>query len=323
MNSTGKAGDFVFLLLFAFIFIFPISADPIPDDEYYPDEDYFLSDELLSDEGLLIYEIPHFIYELRSFDELFPELSQSQKARVFSTEGLKQSFGKDGAPIMLPNPDSGIDILSSVMKKDPSHIIEVLTVVPYGQKELDILDIYNALGRIDDIKNHSVYIRDRDVHIFTETTRLESAVHRVPVSDPPPRDTLPLSETMHLRFREIYLGNLFLRGDLSHSLYGISFDITNFRDVYYFFIPIMRAERLSIVIYLEPVKDGVLIYCMSGFYLPGFIADRVNLTQDINNRVTVLLSWIIEGLRKQESLAVEDERKIFSFMQTGEGIETE
>ena len=319
MHLTRRTAGLGILFFFIFIFIFPLSADSVPDeedylaedylDEYYFDEDYlyedyiaedyFFSDEPLYDEGFLIYEIPHFIYELRSFNEIFPGLSQNQKDHAFSGEGLKQSFGRDGSPMLLPDPGSEIDILTSVMKKDPSHIVEVLTVVPYNERELDILDIYNALGRIEDIKNHSVFSRGRDVYIFTETTRLESAVNRVPVSDPPPRDMLPHSETMYLRFREIYIGNLFLRGDLSHSLYGISFDITNFRDVYYFIIPIMRAERLSIVIYLEPVKEGVLIYCMSGFYVPNFIAERVNLTADINNRITVLLSWITEGLRRQ------------------------
>ena len=196
MDFTRKTAESSILFFIVFFITFPLRADPLPDDaldldenyldEYYFIEDYFLNDELLHDEGYLIYEIPHFIYELRSFDDIFSGLSQSQKARVFSNEGLKHFFEKDGSPVLLPDPDSEINILNSVMKKEPSNIIEVLTLVPYSERELDILDIYNALGRIEEIKNHSVYFGGRDLYVFTETTRLESAENRMPVSDPPP-----------------------------------------------------------------------------------------------------------------------------------------
>jgi hypothetical protein len=63
----------------------------------------------------------------------------------------------------------------------------------------------------------------------------------------------------------------------------------------------MKAEKFSTVIYLEPVKEGVLIYSISGLYIPGFIADKVNLTPSVNNRITVLLKWITSGLRTQEN----------------------
>jgi hypothetical protein len=116
---------------------------------------------------------------------------------------------------------------------------------------------------------------------------------------------LPYSETMYLRLKDKYYGNLYIRGDVSMSLYGITYSMTNFTDVRYFLIPIIRAERISIIIYLEPVKEGVLIYSMSGIYLPGFIASRVNLTPNINIRISVLLKWITDGLRRQEIIAAQ------------------
>jgi hypothetical protein len=218
-----------------------------------------------------------------------------------SGAGLRYSFEKNGSPMLIPDSDSGIDLLSSVMKKNPSHIVEALVVVPYNKRELDMLDIYNALGRIKNIKDHTIRSNGREISIFTETTRLESAQNRKPIPDPLPTDTLPYSETMYLHFADPFIGDFFIRGDVSISLYGLTYSMTNFTDVWYSFFRIMRAERFSVIIYLEPVKEGILIYSMSGLYLPGFVANRIKLTANMNSRITVLLSWIIDGLRLQES----------------------
>jgi hypothetical protein len=228
---------------------------------------------------------------------------------AFSGEGIKNFFEKDGSPALTPHPDSRIDLLSSVMSKNPSHIIEAMVVVPYNERELDILDIYNALRRIGNIQDYPVTINDKDYIILEETTRLASAKSRKSIPDPPPVNTLPYSETMYLRFKDAYYGNLYIRGDVSMSLYGIMYNMTNFTDVRYFLIPIIKAERLSIVIYLEPIKEGVLVYSVSGLYLPGFIADRVNLSPSINRRITVLLKWIVDSLRKQESITIRRENE--------------
>jgi len=268
-------------------------------------EEPLLSEDLFFDDGSFVFEAPDLIFEvpvfeIRSFDELFPNLSRIQIRRVMSNMGLRNSFEADDSPMLLPDPNSSIDLLSIVMEKKPSHLIEALLVVPYKERELDLLDIYNALGRIENIKDHSVSSNGNDVHIFTESTRLESARNRRPVSDPSPANLLPYSDTIYLRLKDAFFGNLFLRGDVSISLYGITYSMTNFTDVRYFLLPVMKAERFSAVIYLEPIKEGILIYSMSGFYIPGFIADRVNLTPNINGRIAVFINWITDSLRKQE-----------------------
>jgi hypothetical protein len=106
---------------------------------------------------------------------------------------------------------------------------------------------------------------------------------------------------MYLRFTDTNIGSIYFKGDISVSLYGITYNLTNFRDINFSIFRIMRAERISIIIYLEPVKEGVLIYSMSGLYLPGFIIKRMNLTPNIHARITSLINWITEGLRMQEN----------------------
>jgi len=88
-------------------------------------------------------------------------------------------------------------------------------------------------------------------------------------------------------------------------LYGITYDLTNFRDVNFAIFRVMGANKVSIITYLEPVKEGILIYNVSGLSLPGFIVNRMNLTPNINNRITSLIGWMTEGIRWQERLAVE------------------
>jgi hypothetical protein len=76
--------------------------------------------------------------------------------------------------------------------------------------------------------------------------------------------------------------------------------MTNFRDVSYYIFRVMKSDRFSAIIYIEPIKEGILIYSVSGLYLPNFIAKKINLTPNMNRRITVLLNWVIEGLAFQE-----------------------
>jgi len=288
--------------------------DPQPDPEGEnspPDEKIILAgesipvEEPLDDDAFffeappLIFEVPEF--ETRTFDAIFPNFSRMQRMIAMDNRGLRHSFTKDEPAALIPNPDLEIDLLGSVMKKNPSHLIEALILVPYKKKEFDLLDIYNALGRIEKIKNYPALMNGNDFYVFTESSRIESARNRKAIPDPPPAVTLPFADTMYLCLKEINFGNLFIRADISISAYGITYSMTNFTDVRYFLVPMMRAERFNTIIYLEPVKEGVLIYSMTGFYIPGFIADRVNLTPSINRRIEIFTNWITDGLREQEN----------------------
>jgi len=301
VNSV-RAAVGLLLLLGLLVFIPPLCAQSLPDEEEPAvTEEPFSGDESIIFEGPpLIFEASPII-EIRSFDAIFPGFSRYKRISAMSKEGFRNSFEKDEYPLIIPDPDSGIDLLSDVIKKKPSHVVEALVVVPYNERELDILDIYNALRKIRDIKDYPINLNGNDIYIFTETTRLENARNRNPIPDPAPADMLPYSETMYLRFVDPYMGDLYLRGDISVSLYGITYSMTNFRDIRYSVFRIMKEERFTAIIYLEPVKEGILIYSMSGLYLPAFIAKRINLTPNMNRRITVLLNWIIDGLKRQES----------------------
>jgi len=274
-----------------------VSIDtPDTGGESFSEEDF--EDSFLFDAPELVIEAVPF-EGLRFFDEIFPGLSEFQKELVMGSSGIKNAFEKDGSPMMTPAYDSGVNLVDSVMKRKPSHIVEALVVIPYGERELDLLDIYNALGKIKNIQNQQVMVNKVNTNTFTETTRLDNAKNRKPVSDPPPSDTLPFSETLYLKLVDKFIGDLYVRGEIQASLFGITYDMTNFRDVTYFIFSVMKAERFTAIIYVEPVKEGVLIYGMSGMYLPGFIAKKVNITPNMNRRINILISWITEGLAEE------------------------
>jgi len=269
------------------------------------EEDY--DDYLFFENAALVIEASPVI-EMRSFTDIFPNFSLSLRRRAMSGMGLRRSYESNDIPMYLPSSSSGINLLSSVMEKNPTHIIEALIVVPYNKKEFDLLDIYNAMGRIELIKEQTLPLRDgSEYSVFKNTTRLESGERRRVITDPPPASVLPYSETIYVRFTDRNIGHVFLRGDISFSLYGMTYNMTNFRDINFSIFRIMQAEKVIITIYLEPVKEGILIYSLSGLSLPGFIVSRMNLTPNINARITVLLNWIKEGLRRQETPPQETE----------------
>jgi len=315
MNSVGKIIGFC--LIFAFISpLFADDEDKGDDEMTVSEEPRFITDEAgLSDEfdyeefdetfffnaPTLVFEVPEF--EPRSFSDVFPNLSARQRSTAMSNIGLRNAFEKNGAPTFSPAPDSELNLYNKILAKRPSHLIEALVLVPYGKRELDLIDIYNALRRIKNIQDYKLIVRDREYKIFQDTTRLESAQRRRPIADPPHTDTLPLSETMYLRFVDLSMGDLYLRGEVTISLYGLTYTLTNFRDVTYSIFTVMRAERYLTIIYLEPVKEGILIYSMSGLNIPSFVSSRINLTLSMNYRITVLINWIKDGLIKEENNA--------------------
>jgi hypothetical protein len=270
-----------------------LSEDP------YIDDDSFFDDTFIFNAPTLVFEAP--VFETRSYYKIFPDLSLRQKANVRSNVGIRNSFEKNDTPTMVPAPDSGIDLYNKVMTKKPSHIIEALIVLPYGKRELDLLDIYNALRNIKNIQDFTLNVRGKDYKIFQDTTRLESAQKRKPIPDPPPSDMLPFSETMYMRFVDLSMGDLYLRGDISVSLYGLTYSLTNFRDVSYSIFKVMNAGKFTAIIYIEPVKEGILVYSMSGLYIPSFVANRINLAVSMNYRITVLINWIADGLKREEN----------------------
>jgi hypothetical protein len=237
---------------------------------------------------------------LRSFDEIFTTLGEARKREVFGDEGLIRSVKRNEKLEFIPAPNSGIDLAGVINRENPSYLAESLLVIPYQGHILDRLDIYNALGRIGDLKGrlyHS-HTRNAEVALFEEATRIESERNTRAVADPPPSRVLPNSETVYIRLKDVNFGNSYYRGDMSVSPYGVTYNITNFRNISYLVFTVMKEGKFSAVLYMEPLTEGMLIYSMAGADASDFIAGLIDIPSAISKRLAVFIGWISDGLKR-------------------------
>jgi len=239
---------------------------------------------------------------LRSFDELFPVIGESQKMEAFSPGGYIRAPEKNESLEITPAAGSGINLQAAVMKAKPSFLVESLLVIPYQGKVLDKLDAYNALGKIRDLKGrlYSSHSRNAVVPLFEDATRLESEKKTNPVPDPGPARELPVSETVYIRLKDINFGNTYYRGEMTTSTYGVTYSLSNFRNISYLLFTVMKEERFTAILYMEPLKEGMLVYSVAGADTSDFIASRIDIPSAISKRLAVFIGWINDGLTEKK-----------------------
>ena len=236
---------------------------------------------------------------LRSFDEIFPGIGENERSGVFSPEGLIRSVRGSENPAFLPAAGSGIDLHDTVMRINPSYIAESLLVIPYHDRTLERLDIYNALGKISDLKGrlyHS-HTRDAEIPLFEDATRIESERNTRAIPDPPPARELPRLETTFIRLKDVNFGNSYYRAEMTASTYGITYKLTNFRTLSFLFFPVLRDGKFTAILYMEPLLEGMLVYSMAGADASDFISNRVDIPSAINKRLAVFIAWISDGIK--------------------------
>ena len=233
----------------------------------------------------------------RSFDSIFPRMGESQKREVFSEGGYIQSYGKNEPLQIVPVPGSGITILDDLLKKKPTYLAESLVVVPYAGRQLTKLDAYNALGKIRDLKGRQYRSYSKGaVPLFEDATRIESPGKNNPIPDPPPARTLPSSETVYIRLKDANFGNSFYKGTISATPYGLTYTLTNFKNLTYLVMTVMKEEKFTAILYMEPLAEGMMIYSLAGADASDFIAGKVHIPTAISKRLEVFVAWICDWL---------------------------
>jgi hypothetical protein len=235
----------------------------------------------------------------RSLDEIFPGLEENEKKEVFSEAGLIRSYERDEPLKLIPAPSSGIDLQSAVMRSKPSYLAESLLVVPYGGKNLDRIDAYNAAGNIRGLKGrlyHS-FTRQANIPLFEDATRIESPDRNNSIPDPPPASELPVSDTVYIRLKDVNFGNCDYRAALSSSSYGVTCNLTNYKTITYIFFTVMKEERFSAILYMEPLEEGMLIYSVAGTDASNFVASKIDIPSAIEKRLAVFIGWISDGVK--------------------------
>jgi hypothetical protein len=235
----------------------------------------------------------------RSFSKLFPGITESQRKAIFTEEGLIRALGKNQALELLPSPDSGIDLAGPILAKNHPYHTESLLVVPYSEKIFNKLDAYNALGNIRGLKGrlYRSHSRSAEVPLFEDATRVESAKRNRAIPDPEPAGELPFTETVHIRLKDANFGNTYYRSYMYQSLYGINYTLTNYKNFNYFIFTIMKEERFSAALYMEPLIEGMLVYSTAGADASDFIASKVDVPTTVAKRLAVFVGWLRDGLK--------------------------
>jgi len=177
-------------------------------------------------------------------------------------------------------------------------LAESLLVIPYQDKVFTVLDAYNALGKISDLKGrvyHS-HTRNADVPLFQEAARLENDKSGKEVPDPLPARKLPNSETVFIRLKDINFGNCYYRTDMSVTPFGLTYKITNTKNITYLLFTVLKEEKFTSILYIEPLTEGMLVYSMAGADASDFISGMIDIPSAISKRLMVFLSWISDNL---------------------------
>jgi hypothetical protein len=252
---------------------------------------------------LLLFIANNIFAQTRSFDEIFPNLNKDIRNSVFSNSGYVKSSQKTSGFIIMGNDkNSKLDpqIVNNVLRKNPGYLVESILVVP--DSSVNLLNIYNALGNIRDLRGrlYNSATRNQAVPLFEEATRIQSNKQTNAIPDPAPSKTLPRTETVYIRLKDVNFGNTYYRGDMALVQNGLRYTLTNFRNISYLFVPVMKEEKFIAQLYFEPIQEGILIYSVAGADISDFVASKIDIDSAISKRLNVIISWAADGIRKKQ-----------------------
>jgi len=241
------------------------------------------------------------LFAQRGFNDIFPNMGQDFRNAVFSESGYVKS-GEKSSGFELTGVSSGIDfqIINGVMGKNPRYIVESILVIPGSPGTVTLLDVYNALGNIRDLSGrlYDSATRNQAIPLFEGVTRIEGERQTTAIPDPPAARTLPHSETIFIRLKDSNFGNSYYRAEMSLIQNGLCYNLSNFRNLTYFLIPVIREGKFTAQLYFEPINEGVLIYSIAGADVSDFVASMVHMSSAISKRLAVIISWAVEGILK-------------------------
>ena len=240
--------------------------------------------------------------QLRSFDAVFPGIAADVKTSVFSNTGYIKTSEKSKGLVIVGKNSSVINsnVISNVLGKNPGYVAESISVIPARPGEVSILNIYNALGNIRDLKGrlYPSATRNQEIPLFEEATRIKSEKQTTAIPDPAPASAVPGSETVYLKLKDVNFGNSFYRAEVALLQNGLRYGMSNFKNITYFLIPVIKEGNFIAQLYFEPIEEGILVYSIAGADVSDFLASKIDMGSAISKRLTVIISWAKDGISR-------------------------
>ena len=243
--------------------------------------------------------------QLRSFNDVFPGISQEIRASAFGDSGYyKISRRISGISLLGSEHNSAIDpqITRIILNINPGYLVESILIIPVTPPDVSLLDVYNALGnvrRISEIHYDSA-TRKQSVPMFQDATRIVSETQITPFPDPAPARTIPRAETFYIRLKDVNFGNIFFKSDMELLQNGMRYTISNFRNINFLFFPVVRKDKFVAQLYIELLNEGILMYSIAGADISDFLASRIHIDSAITKRLDVFTSWAANGIYQKD-----------------------
>ncbi|MCL2558732.1 MAG: hypothetical protein FWE09_09670 [Treponema sp.] len=243
---------------------------------------------------------------LRSLDEIFPALSEAARAEALGADGYSRTFqgAAAGSGEGLASRQSLLSrgISAAALSVRPVVLVESVLVVPSEPGGRSLLDVYNALAQIRGLQGRLFDSHRRgEVPLFEEATRLDPGRRNAAIADPPRASSVPASEVVYMRLRDVNFGNTFYRAQMTLEGRGILYSLTNNRNITYLLIPVIREGRFVAQMYFEPIAEGILIYSLAGVDVSNFVARQIDMPSAISKRLAVITGWAASGISRQGS----------------------
>jgi len=252
---------------------------------------------------LFLFFVNNIFAQYRTFNDVFPNLSQDIKTSAFKESGyLKSSQKTNGFNIIGNGQNSKLDaqITNNVLRKNPNYLVESILVLQENSSSVSLLDIYNALGNISGLSGrlYSSFTKKQLVPLFEEANRIVSNKQTSALPDPPAAKSLPENDIVYIRLKDVNFGNTYYRAEMAIIQNGLRYTMTNFRNISYLFFPVIKEEKFIAQLYFEPIQEGILVYSIAGAEISNFISSKIDMDSAIAKRLNVLISWTIDGIKK-------------------------
>ncbi len=234
----------------------------------------------------------------RHFAEVFPACTAEQRNAAFSTEGYLYYGDKSGNLTLMPKTGETLGISKSSLGKSLGFFVEALRIIP--RKNIGLVNIFNALEKIRDLKGRTYYsaTSKKNLPLFTDAVRVEGPGKiNAFLPDPPPAGSVPAIKNMHARLTDVRFGNCYFEITLQSDQRGILYKINNFKALTYGPIPVVKERVMTVLLYIEPVEEGLALYCLAGAEVSDFIAKHVDIPTALNKRMEIFIQWLLDGIK--------------------------
>jgi len=236
--------------------------------------------------------------QVRNIMQVFPACTAEQRNAALSSAGYLYYGDRSENLTLMPHTGETITISKSSLGPKPGFFLEYLQILP--RKNMSLLRIYNAVQKIQDLKGRLYYSQTAKKYmpVFTDAVRIEGPGNlKAFLPDPPLAGMVSSRETIYTRITDARFGNCYFEISLTSDKQGIMYRTTNFRPLTFGPIPVIKERVLNILLYIEPVEEGLAVYCLAGTEVSDFIAKYVDIPTALNKRMSVFVEWMLDGTK--------------------------